>query len=362
MGTRPNFIKITQLEKHFKNHPNVDYYLLHTGQHHDSAMNEVFFNQLQIKKPDFQFVLEPGSQISVITQIMNNMEKICTELQPNLVVVPGDVNSSLACALVANRLGIPVAHIESGLRSFDMSMPEEVNRILIDKISDLYFITEDSGMENLIKEGHQPASMHFVGNSMIDTLIESTAMIDQSAILNQLQVSKKKYILFTFHRPVNVDNKEHLSKLMALIEELSAKYTCIFPVHPRTKNNIAKWAVGENFNSNKNILLCNPLGYFDFLKLIKHASIVITDSGGIQEETTFLQVPCLTIRPNTERPVTITEGTNQLLDLDVNLIIQKVGEIESNTKTTTKSPKYWDGKTSERIVEAIAQYLSAINN
>jgi len=311
VGTRPNLIKITQLEKAFLSYPNLEYILLHTGQHYDKKMNDVFFEELGIKKPDFQFQLEATTQIGVICEIMRKFQIVCETEKPDMVVVPGDVNSSFACAFVAQRAGIPVAHIESGLRSFDMTMPEEVNRILIDDISALHFVTEKSGVENLKKFGFTD-SIKFVGNSMIDSLVAFKNIIEKSTIEKELGLSNN-YCVFTFHRPVNVDNKENLTKLLDLIENTSQFLEVVFPVHPRTIKQIKAFDLYDRFEQISNLKTTEPLGYIPFLKLITKANFVITDSGGVQEETTFLQVPCLTIRPNTERPITVEIGTNILL-------------------------------------------------
>lgn len=356
VGTRPNLIKITQLEKAFKEYPSLEYVLLHTGQHYDEQMNEIFFNQLKIKKPDFQFKLQSTTQIAQIAEIMIKFEAVCRELNPDLVMVPGDVNSSFACAFVANRLQIPVAHIESGLRSFDHSMPEEVNRILIDKMSQLHFVTEESGIHNLQQEGHDSDSIRYVGNSMIDSLISFMPHIDRCAISSKLGLEKEGYILATFHRPVNVDSPDNLREIVSIVEHALKYGKVVFPIHPRTRQNLKKFDITLDL-SNPELLLTEPLGYIEFLHLVKNAKIVLTDSGGVQEETTFLQVPCLTVRPNTERPVTIDIGTNQLVPLDAKTIDQTIknllqGEIKSQI------PPYWDGRSSERILQEVFHFLS----
>jgi UDP-N-acetylglucosamine 2-epimerase (non-hydrolysing) len=356
VGTRPNLIKITQFEKAFKLYSNLEFVLLHTGQHYDEQMNEIFFNQLKIKKPDYQFKLESTAQINQIAEIMTKFEQVCKDLNPDLVMVPGDVNSSFACAFVANRLHIPVAHIESGLRSFDPSMPEEINRILIDKMSQLHFVTEDSGLRNLKNEGHSNDSIHFVGNSMIDSLISFMPHIDQCTISAQLDLDKGNYILATFHRPVNVDSPKNLEEIVAIVHNALRYGKVVFPIHPRTRQNLEKFNISIDI-SNPDLLLTDPLGYFDFLHLVKHAKIVLTDSGGVQEETTFLQVPCLTVRPNTERPVTIDIGTNQLVPLDRQIIDDAIKTLH-NRKLTSQIPNYWDGHASERILKEVDAFLS----
>ena len=356
VGTRPNLIKITQFERAFQKYPKLNFILLHTGQHYDDKMNNVFFEELGIKKPDIQFTLEGGSQTQVIAQIMEKFEAACQEIMPDLVMVPGDVNSSFACAFVANRLGIPVAHIESGLRSFDMTMPEEVNRILIDDLSVLHFVTEKSGVENLEKLGFKN-SINFVGNSMIDTLVHYEEKINDDPVLNNNNLLEKEYALVTFHRPSNVDNEKDLTHLVQILSEISQKIKVVFPIHPRTIKNIKKFGLLEKLNEIENIVQLPPQGYLSFLNLIKNAKLVITDSGGIQEETTFLQVPCLTIRPNTERPITSEIGTNTLLPFDANEIVKHFNLIMSNNYKQGQIPPRWDGKTSERIIESINNFF-----
>jgi len=356
VGTRPNLIKITQFERAFQKYPNLDFILLHTGQHYDDKMNNVFFEELGIKKPDIQFTLKGGSQTQVIAQIMEKFEAACQEIQPDLVMVPGDVNSSFACAFVANRLGIPVAHIESGLRSFDMSMPEEVNRILIDDVSSIHFVTEESGVKNLEKLGFKD-SIKFVGNSMIDTLVQYKDKINEDPVLRNNNLIKKEYALVTFHRPSNVDNEQDLTHLVQVLSEISIKIKVVFPIHPRTIKNIKKFGLLEKLNEIENLVQLPPQGYLSFLNLAKNAKLVITDSGGIQEETTFLQVPCLTIRQNTERPITYKIGTNTLLPFEVNQIVKYFSQVMNETYKKGEIPDFWDGNTSDRIAETINDYF-----
>lgn len=357
VGTRPNLIKITRFEEEFKKFPNLEYYLLHTGQHYDANMNDIFFEELKLKKPDFQFKLISGSQIDVISQIMTQFEKVCLSLKPDLVVVPGDVNSSFACAFVANRLNIKVAHIESGLRSFDRTMPEEINRILIDNLSDLHFVTEESGLTNLKHENINSDISCFSGNTMIDSLIAYSNYIESSEVCSDLNLTKSEYFLFTFHRPSNVDNEENLLKLLELIKQISTLKKVVFPIHPRTLKNIEALGFLQELETNENLILSKPLGYFSFLNLIQNSIGVITDSGGVQEETTFMQVPCLTIRPNTERPVTLDLGTNLLLDFDIELILKHAKQIITGNSKKGEIPPFWDGLSSQRIVQEINNYL-----
>ncbi len=349
VGTRPNLIKITQLDKYFAAYSEIEHKLLHTGQHFDYNMNDVFFEELKIRKPDVFFNINQGGQIQVVARIMEEFEKFALDYKPDLVMVPGDVNSSFACAFVAQRHGIPVAHIESGLRSFDMTMPEEANRILIDALTDLYFVTEQSGIDNLELEGKPQSKVKFVGNTMIDSLVAFMPVIDASPIRRKLDLSS--YYLLTFHRPLNVDNNQNLTTLVHLIAELAKTKQIVFPVHPRTRKRITEFGLEQSLTS-KNILLTDPIGYIDFIHLVKNASAVITDSGGVQEETTFMQVPCITVRPNTERPVTLL-GTNQLIELNAEKICALLQTIETGSFKKGLIPQYWDGKASERIVKEI---------
>jgi UDP-N-acetylglucosamine 2-epimerase (non-hydrolysing) len=354
VGTRPNLIKITQLHKYFSEYPDLEYKLLHTGQHFDYNMNEVFFQELGIKAPDIFLNINQGTQIDIISEIMRAFEKYILEYKPDLVMVPGDVNSSFACSFVASRHNIPVAHLESGLRSYDMSMPEEVNRILIDSVTDLYFVTEQSGWDNLVKEGKSESKLKFVGNTMIDSLIAFMPKIDASPIREKLGVDS--YYLMTFHRPGNVDDPANLTLLAEMIAEMSQTKKVVFPVHPRTRKRLEENGLMKLLD-NPQIVLTEPLGYIDFIHLVKNASVVITDSGGVQEETTYMGVPCITVRPNTERPVTVTEGSNTMAKMDKAFILGVIADINSGTYKKRTIPHFWDGKSSQRIVEELHRYL-----
>lgn len=356
VGTRPNLIKITQLDKWFAAHPQIQHSLLHTGQHYDDKMNDVFFRELGIRKPDVFLNINQGTQVNVISAIMNEFEKYILANRPDLVMVPGDVNSSFACAFVAQRHGIPVAHIESGLRSFDMTMPEEANRILVDSLTDLFFITEESGRTNLLNEGKPESKMVFTGNTMIDSLVNFLPVIETSSIRNNLNL--KDYYLLTFHRPVNVDDAVNLAKLAEIISEIAQTKQVVFPVHPRTRIRLKEFGLNEKLQS-PNIILTEPIGYIDFIHLVKYASAVITDSGGVQEETTYMGVPCITIRPNTERPVTVTEGTNTLAKLELPIIFELLHQMQNGTYKKGAIPKYWDGVASKRLVDAAVQFVTS---
>ena len=355
VGTRPNFIKITQFKK-LAPQFNIDVNLLHTGQHFDHQMSQVFFDELKLDKPDIYLDAQGNTQIEMMADIMCKFEKELLNLNPDFVLVPGDVNSSLACAIVASRNGYKVGHIESGLRSFDRDMPEEINRILIDDLSDLFFITEQSGIDHLLNEGKENDKLHFVGNTMIDSLVAFSEHIDASSILNNLNI-KDSYGLLTFHRPSNVDNLESLTELVITIEKISEELTFVFPMHPRTEKNLMRFGLMEKVKSITNVVITKSLGYLDFMKLVKNAKIVITDSGGIQEETTFLQIPCLTVRENTERPITISEGTNQLLPLKQSEILNSMRNILSKSKKTN-IPTKWDGQASNRIMNVLVNHYS----
>ena len=350
VGTRPNFIKVTQFKK-LAPQFDMDIKLLHTGQHFDHQMSQVFFDELKLDKPDIYLDAQGNTQIEMMADIMCKFEKELLILNPDCVLVPGDVNSSLACAIVASRNGYKVGHIESGLRSFDRDMPEEINRILIDDLSDLFFITEQSGMDHLLNEGKENYKLHFVGNTMIDSLVAFSEHIDASSILNTLNI-KDSYGLLTFHRPSNVDNLESLTELVRTVERISEELSFVFPIHPRTEKNLMKFDLMERVKNIPNLVITKSLGYLDFMKLVKNAKIVITDSGGIQEETTFLQIPCLTVRENTERPITISEGTNQLLPLNHLKISRELKTVIKN-EVNSMIPVKWDGKSTVRIMNVL---------
>ena len=357
VGTRPNLIKITKFKKCFENYEKLELKILHTGQHYDYKMSEIFFDQLGIPKPNCIFKLEAETAVAKIAEMMVKFEEYVTELKPDLVLVPGDVNSSMACGIAASRLGYKLGHIEAGLRSFDRSMPEEINRLVIDELADLFFVTEPSGLKNLKEEQKDKGNVHYVGNTMIDSLVQFEPVFKNSEILNDLDITPKEYFVFTFHRPGNVDDIEKLTELVGVIREIALKGKVVFPVHPRTKNNLEKNDLLEDV-TNENIILTDPVGYIDFMKLVGNSKGVITDSGGIQEETTFMQVPCLTIRPNTERPVTNEIGSNTLLGLNKTAILKHVQEINLGSYKKGEIPEKWDGNATDRIVEVIDDFLN----
>lgn len=357
IGTRPNFIKVTQFKKLAEIYKNIDLKIVHTGQHYDDKMADVFFKQFNLI-PDYFLNISQGSPNSQIAEIMQKLEQlIVNSFKPDLMIVVGDVNSTLAASISANKMGIKLAHIESGLRSFDETMPEEHNRILTDKLSNLFFVTEQSGYENLIREGVSADKLVFVGNTMIDTMVAFEKEIDASDVLVKYQLNADEFVLMTMHRPATVDHFNELHKLYKLIEELTIKYKVFFPIHPRTLKRIEEFGLKDKFLCNSKIILAEPLDYFGFQKLIKECKFIITDSGGIQEESTFLGKPCLTLRPNTERPVTVTEGTNTLVPFEVDSITDFVSQIESGTYKKGKIPKMWDGKSTARILSYLANQL-----
>jgi UDP-N-acetylglucosamine 2-epimerase (non-hydrolysing) len=353
IGTRPNFIKVTQFRRVAEELGGIEIKIVHTGQHYDQKMSGIFFEQFSLQPDHFQSLRGdlPAEQFG---NMITDLGALMVKIRPDAVIVPGDVNSTLAGALAANRCGLPVYHLESGLRSFDRTMPEEVNRILVDQITDKYFITEQSGLDNLKKEGlcHKNGKneAYLVGNTMIDTLIAYDDEIQSNTISSELEIEKNRFALLTMHRPSNVDNLEGLAFIQQLVENLTNSYPVVFPIHPRTKNKFQALGLWEKFSCLQNLKIIDPLDYFAFQKLISDAAVVITDSGGIQEETTFRQTHCITIRPNTERPSTITMGTNHLVEREMGAVLTalenpKQGEIPPN----------WDGKTTERILKIIKE-------
>lgn len=355
-GARPNFMKIAPLMHEFKKHNSqFETILVHTGQHYDFEMSEVFFQNLNIPEPDIYLNIGSGSHAVQTARIMMAFEKVILKEKPDVIIVVGDVNSTAACSIVASKLDVKIVHVEAGLRSFDRSMPEEINRLITDSLSDMLFVSESSGIRNLKKEGIDSNKACFVGNIMIDTLLSNMRAINKSDILRKLSLKKKKYCVMTMHRPSNVDSKDTLLEIYDILRSISQKIKIIYPIHPRTKKMIKTNKFLDKFERLNNFLMINPLGYIDFVKLVKESSFVLTDSGGIQEETTVLKVPCLTMRENTERPVTITKGTNHLVGRDKKKIMRQVGNIMRGKTKKTSIPKFWDGKTAERIIKLLGQ-------
>lgn len=356
VGARPNFIKIAPLHKSFINYnKQVNHLICHTGQHFDEQMSKVFFDDLELPAPDFYLGVGGGSHASQTARIMIEFEKVMISEKPDLIVVPGDVNSTMACSLVASKMGIRIAHIESGLRSFDRTMPEEINRIVTDVLADFLFVSEPSGIKNLKQEGIPDHKIFFVGNIMIDSLKHYLPRINKSEIIKEKGLKKGEYALVTFHRPANVDTMVGLTNLVDFLNSLANKIRVVFPVHPRTRLNLETFGLLYTFNPE--IILSGPFGYIDFLALTKNAKIVVTDSGGIQEETTWLGIPCVTVRNNTERPVTVTEGTNYLAGTDYSIVMEIVNNILSGKAKQGKIPELWDGKTATRIAQILAEKI-----
>lgn len=357
VGARPNFIKISPLHKAFIPYrKDISHLICHTGQHFDENLSRVFFDELEMPKPDFYLGVGSGSHAGQTARIMVELEKVLLAERPDMILVPGDVNSTMASALVASKMGIPIGHIEAGLRSFDRTMPEEINRIVTDVLSDLLFVSEESGLQNLSKEGIHDHKVYFTGNVMIDSLMHYRPLFEQSGIHKKLNVERDQYILSTFHRPANVDEKEGLSRLVEFLNRCSQFRRIIFAVHPRTDKMLRQYQLREKFSGQ--VILTEPLGYIDFLALTQKAALVITDSGGIQEETTFLSVPCITIRDNTERPVTVEQGTNYLAGTKVDGVEELVQKILNGKVKKGTIPAKWDGKTAERIADIVTGYLT----
>jgi UDP-N-acetylglucosamine 2-epimerase (non-hydrolysing) len=356
VGARPNFIKIAPLARAFKKYKKeVKHLICHTGQHFDQRMSEIFFDQLQMPHPDFNLGVGGGSHAGQTARIMLGLEQVLSEECPDLVIVPGDVNSTLAASLVASKMGIPIAHIEAGLRSFDKTMPEEINRIVTDVVSDYLFVTEHSGISNLRNEGMDESKIHFVGNTMIDTLDAHYKAIEACGITGEMGLTQGHYIVATFHRPSNVDEPEALRELIETLSQLAKERTLVFPVHPRTRKNIKKYGLDKKMP--KGFIITEPLGYIEFLSLMRYAELVITDSGGIQEETTYMGVQCITVRKNTERPVTIDVGTNHLVGTIMEKVEKTAMDILGGTTKPGRIPELWDGKAAKRIAEVIVTSL-----
>ena len=351
VGARPNFVKMAALLEEFRRRPAMECRLIHTGQHYTPEMSRSFFDELDLREPDVNLDVGSGSAVWQMSEIMQRLEPVLIEWRPDVLVVVGDVTSTAAAALVAVKLGIPVAHVEAGLRSFDRTMPEEMNRLVTDAVSDLLFTTEPSGGRNLQAEGIPPERIFFVGNVMIDTLLRFRARAEQTSVLERLGLAGGGYAVATLHRPSNVDRSESLAGLLSALSEIGRTLPVVFPVHPRTAQMLR--AAGLDTSG---IRIVEPLGYLDFLHLMSRARLVLTDSGGIQEETTILQVPCLTVRHNTERPVTIERGTNRLVGTDPQLITTAAREALAAPLPSGRVPELWDGAASRRIADVLEQF------
>jgi UDP-N-acetylglucosamine 2-epimerase (non-hydrolysing) len=383
VGARPNFMKaapvvfaiqdynakLAALPRSSQRAEPIQQALVHTGQHYDEAMSGSFFSDLGLPKPDVHLEVGSGSHAVQTAEIMRRFEAVVLDEKPDLVIVFGDVNSTVACALVTSKISFDsngkrplIAHVEAGLRSFDRGMPEEINRVITDHLSDLLFVTEDSGRENLVREGIAPEKIHFVGNTMIDSLLASQEKALKSAILDQFDLRSssnglvKRYALLTLHRPSNVDDRETFRNILEGLDELASSCPILFSAHPRTRKRIAEFGLERFFQASNEtgVRLLDPLGYLDFLCLMKRAALVVTDSGGIQEETTCLLVPCVTVRENTERPVTVTCGTNVIAGTNSENIRKAVKEQLSRQKQG-RVPEKWDGQAAGRIIQTIMQ-------
>ncbi|GAB4301424.1 MAG: UDP-N-acetylglucosamine 2-epimerase (non-hydrolyzing) [Ignavibacteriaceae bacterium] len=362
-GARPNFMKIAPLHMAFEkynrsrkdNDSEIKHLICHTGQHYDKKMSEVFFDELQIPEPAFNLGIGSGSHAEQTAGIMREFEKVLLKEKPDLIIVVGDVNSTIACSLTAAKMGIKVAHVESGLRSFDRTMPEEINRILTDAVSDLLFVTEQSGIDNLKRENAGKEKIFFVGNVMIDSLVHFLPQVNKSNILKEYKLNPHEYVLTTMHRPSNVDNIAKLGEMVTLFNKIASFKKIIFPAHPRTVKNLRRAGLIKKLS--REIILTEPIGYIDFIALLKNSFMVITDSGGIQEESTYLGVQCVTLRKSTERPITVTVGTNHLLGDDFMQAEKQIIQILKGKFKSGRIPKLWDGNTAERIVKIISESL-----
>ncbi len=356
VGARPNFMKIAPLIAAMRAQGGIDALLVHTGQHYDDNLSKIFFDELGIPRPDIDLGIGSGSREEQIAAIEIAFREIIKTHPCDAVLVVGDVNSTIACARVAKEQKLCVIHVEAGLRSFDQEMPEELNRCETDAISDLLFVTEESGIRNLAQESN-PGQHFLVGNVMIDTLIKNLPGAEKSTILEQLGIQAHSYTAATFHRPSNVDALEDLSRLVDTIEKICNLTTLVLPLHPRTRQALIRHQLMDRTQSIKNLLLCEPLGYLDFLRLISSAQCVVTDSGGIQEETTWLGIPCITMRENTERPVTIESGTNILVGSNEALLMENLKAILNGDFKVGNKPPLWDGQAAQRIVAILLKEL-----
>jgi UDP-N-acetylglucosamine 2-epimerase (non-hydrolysing) len=354
VGARPNFMKIAPLMRAWKAHPEIEPMLVHTGQHYDRAMSELFFEQLGIPRPDINLGIAGGSHTHQHAQVMTAFEQVIIEHKPDLVLVVGDVNSTVSCALVAAKMGVRVAHVEAGLRSFERTMPEEINRVLTDNISDMLFISEQSGLINLAREGLDHEGVHFVGNVMIDSLLSNLPKADQSDVVQRFDLEGKDYAVLTMHRPANVDDPVVLERLLGVVERVAKRLPIVFPAHPRTLDRLDKLGLMGRLEAATSITVVPPMGYLDFLKLVKHSKVILTDSGGIQEETTVLRVPCVTLRDSTERPSTCMVGTNRLSGTDPERIWADFEAAMACDPSSYGIPAKWDGHAAERIAAIIA--------
>jgi UDP-N-acetylglucosamine 2-epimerase (non-hydrolysing) len=360
-GARPNFMKIAPLWRALQQYADsLRPVVVHTGQHYDYSMSQVFFEDLEIPRPDFYLDVGSGSHASQTAEVMCRFEKLIDRQRPDLVVVVGDVNSTLAAALVASKMHIPIAHVEAGLRSFDRSMPEEVNRLLTDRISTLLFVTEPAGRDNLVREGIDPEGVHLVGNVMVDELAHNLERIRARRAAADLDLPAGRYGLATIHRPANVDNEKSLRAVLEVLREATDRGVVVFPVHPRTAKNIESFGLGSEFDSLRNLKRIEPRGYLDFMNLVASAAYVLTDSGGIQVESCWLGVPCITLRPHTEHLITLELGCNRLTDPEPSAVSDALAWASSFDASGYSAPSIWDGKAAERIARLLSEFVERV--
>lgn len=353
VGARPNFMKIAPLLEAMNDYPSLNPLLVHTGQHYDYEMSQVFFDELEIPKPDVYLKVGSGSHAVQTAKIMIAFEESVIQHKPDAILVVGDVNSTLACALVGAKICIPVVHVEAGIRSFDRTMPEEINRVMTDVISDILFTPTEDANKNLEKEGIERKKVFLVGDVMIDTLMKYKNKAESNGILDEMGLEKRSYVLMTLHRPFNVDIKDNLVAIFEALNEIQKHIKIVLAIHPRTRLRIKEFNLEEKVSQMKNLIITDPLGYLKFMGLMINAKFVLTDSGGMQTETTVLNIPCLTMRENTERPETIREGTNTLVGNDTQLIIKESMNILDGKGKNGIYPAIWDGHAAERIAKII---------
>ena len=357
VGARPNFMKVAPIVAAMKRRP-ADFLplVVHTGQHYDAAMSDAFFTDLELPQPDIHLGVGSGSHAVQTAAVMEKFEPVVLQERPDWVLVVGDVNSTIACALVCVKLGIKVAHVEAGLRSRDRTMPEEINRLLTDQIADLLLTPSQDGDKNLLAEGIPQERISFVGNIMIDSLFKNLERARESKIKSEMGLTEREYAVLTLHRPSNVDNRETLESILSALEAISKTLPIIFPVHPRTRKTIAEFGLTDRIQACENLRLIDPLGYLDFLSLYSTARLVLTDSGGIQEETTALGIPCLTLRENTERPITVELGTNVVVGTNTEKIIaEATAALNKPDSNSVRVPPLWDGHTADRILAVLEE-------
>jgi len=355
VGARPNFMKIAPLMAEYQKHDNIEPLLVHTGQHYDEEMSNLFFRQLEIPEPDINLEVGSASHAVQTAEIMRAFEPVVLDYKPDIVLVVGDVNSTIACGLVAVKLGVKLAHVEAGLRSGDRSMPEEINRILTDSLSDMLFCTEQSGVDNLLKEGIAKDKIHLVGNVMIDTLLKNKNKANETNILGRLNLDGNDFAVLTLHRPSNVDEPNVFSRILDALDVIQRDMPIIFSIHPRTRKSLSALGLSKRLGELPNMKVIDPIGYLDFLKLTSSAKVVLTDSGGIQEETTILKIPCITLRENTERPVTTELGTNQVVGTQTDRILSAYRRSLHGNSANVQMPPLWDGKAAKRIVDILLE-------